>query len=90
MMQNGERHGPGEPADREPADAGDLVPASGAPRRRPMFERLGLALVAIVMAALFGAIALAAWSGGELFLALAGGVGCLMTLWVGMLTLFRD
>jgi hypothetical protein len=57
--------------------------------RRPLIERIGLAVVALVLAALFGGVAAAAWSGGELFLAAMGGIGCLMTLWVGSLTLFR-
>lgn len=35
------------------------------------------------------AVAVAAWTGGELFLAAMGAIGCLMTLWVGGLTLFR-
>jgi hypothetical protein len=34
-------------------------------------------------------VAAASWIGGELFLAVMGAVGCLMTLWVGGLTLFR-
>jgi hypothetical protein len=58
-------------------------------KRRPLIERMGLALVALFMAALFGVVGLAAWSGGEPFLAAMGGIGCLMTLWVGGLTLFR-
>lgn len=57
--------------------------------RRPLVERIGLAAVAAVLAALFGGVAAAAWIGGEPFLAVMGGVGCLMTAWVGALTLFR-
>jgi hypothetical protein len=54
------------------------------PRRsRPVIERIGLAAIAAVMAALFGGVALAAWFGGEGFLAVMGAVGCLMTAWVG-------
>ncbi len=61
-----------------------------APRpRRPRIERLGLAAVALAMAVLFGAVAVAAWAGGEVFLAAMGGIGCLMTLWVGLLTVAR-
>ena len=37
----------------------------------------------------FGGVAVAAWVGGEPFLAVMGGIGCLMTAWVGGLTLFR-
>lgn len=62
--------------------------AAGGPRR-PVVERIGMALVALVLAGLFGFVAVAAFSGGELFLAVMGGIGCLMTLWVGGLTLFR-
>jgi hypothetical protein len=57
--------------------------------RRPFIERLGMALIALVLAVLFGAVAVAAWAGGELFLAVMAGIGCLMTLWVGGITLLR-
>jgi len=56
---------------------------------RPLVERIGLAAVAAVLAILFGGVAVASWLGGELFLAVMGGIGCLMTAWVGGLTLFR-
>jgi hypothetical protein len=58
-------------------------------RPRPLVERIGLAGVALVLAALFGGVGVAAWAGGELFLAAMGGIGCLMTVWVGAITLFR-
>jgi hypothetical protein len=61
---------------------------SGSPGR-PLVERLGLLAVALVLAALFGVVAVAAFSGGEPFLAVMGAIGALMTLWVGGLTLFR-
>lgn len=64
-------------------------PADPPPAPRPMIERLGLAFIAAVLAVLFGGVAVAAWVGGEVFLAAMGGIGCLMTLWVGGLTLFR-
>jgi hypothetical protein len=54
-----------------------------------LIERIGLAFVALVLGGLFGFIAAAAWVGGEVFLAAMGGIGCLMTLWVGGLTLIR-
>jgi hypothetical protein len=54
-----------------------------------MIERLGLGLVALVMAALFALVAVASFAGGELFLGVMGTVGCLMVLWVGGLTLIR-
>lgn len=68
------------------------VPGSpdAAPReRRPLIERLGLGVIALALAILFGGVAAASWSGGEPFLAIMAAVGCLMTLWVGMLTVIR-
>ncbi len=64
--------------------------APDAPREpRPMIERIGLAGIALVLATLFGGVAAASWLGGELFLAAMGAVGCVMTAWVGFLTLLR-
>jgi hypothetical protein len=57
--------------------------------KRPILERLGLALIALVLGGLFGGMAVAAVLGGELFLAIMAGIGCAMTLWVGGLTLIR-
>ena len=65
------------------------APAPGARPPRPLIERLGLAFIALVLGVLFGFIAAAAWTGGEVFLAAMGAIGCLMTLWVGGLTLLR-
>ncbi len=64
-----------------------LEPPSHEPR--PLIERIGLAIVAAVLAILFGGVAAASWIGGELFLAVMGAVGCVMTLWVGAVTLVR-
>ena len=64
-------------------------PAEPPPPRRPLIERIGLAFVAGVVGLLFGFIAAAAWTRGEVFLAAMGGIGCLMTIWVGTLTLLR-
>jgi hypothetical protein len=72
------------PADARPPDGAAEEPAR---ERRPWIERIGLAGIAIVLGGLFGFMALAAWSGGEPFLAVMGGIGCLMTFWVGALTL---
>lgn len=57
--------------------------------RRPLIERIGLAAIALLLGGLFGVVAVTAWVGGEVFLAVMGAIGCLMTLWVGALTLFR-
>ncbi len=54
-----------------------------------MIERVGLAFIALVLALLFGAVSVASFAGGELFLTVMGGLGSLMTLWVGAVTLFR-
>jgi hypothetical protein len=87
----------GEPiADRpdedEPDDAERLTDVGAAAverERRTALERIGLAAVAIVMAALFATVAVAAFIGGEFFLAAMGLVGCMMTLAVGGATLLR-
>ena len=58
-------------------------------RPRPLIERIGLAAIALVMAALFAAVGVFSFVGGEPFLGGMGGIGCLMVLWVGTLTLLR-
>ena len=78
---------PREPA--EGAQATDATEAAEPRERRPMIERIGLAFVALVLAALFGVVSAASWVGGELFLAAMAGIGCLMTIWVGAVTLVR-
>ena len=59
----------------------------GAPR--PLVERLGMAVITVVLAAVFAIMAAAAFGGGEPFLGIMAGTGSLMTLWVGGLTLRR-
>ena len=54
-----------------------------------MIERIGLALIALVVVAVFGAIAAASFASGEPFLALMAAIGALMTAWAGGLTLIR-
>jgi hypothetical protein len=85
--------GPPEPAEPAPPAEVDAAATARPPdddrRRRPLIERIGMAAVAAVMASLFGGVAAAAWIGGEPFLAVMGGIGCLMTAWVGAITLFR-
>jgi hypothetical protein len=67
----------------------DVSPAAVERERRTALERIGLAAVAVVMAALFAAVVVAAFVGGEFFLAAMGLVGCMMTLAVGGATLLR-
>lgn len=66
-------------------------PAAPEPDRRPrpLVERLGLAVIALILGSLFALVGVAAFLGGEPFLGVMGLIGCLMVLWVGGLTLFR-
>jgi hypothetical protein len=73
--------------DPGPTDDRETEPRKREPR--PLIERIGLAAIAAVLATLFGGVAAAAWLGGEVFLATMSGIGCLMTAWVGALTLLR-
>lgn len=63
--------------------------AEPGPRGRPLVERLGLFGLALVFFALFAIMAVASYASGELFLAVLGAAGALMTIWVGFLTLLR-
>ena len=45
--------------------------------------------IAFGLAVMFGGVGYAAWLGGELFLAVIGAISCVMTVWVGVLTLLR-
>ncbi len=74
--------GPGGPQPGEGSDDEERGP-------RPLVERIGMAAIALVFAGLFGGVTVAAFDGGEPFLGVMAGVGCLMTLWVGGITLFR-
>jgi hypothetical protein len=80
---------PDQAPDGEPGGHPDQAAAEANPERRPMLERIGMAAVAVVMAVLFGVVAVAAFAGGEYFLAAMGFVGCMMTLAVGGATLLR-
>jgi hypothetical protein len=87
----------GEPIAERPDSADDdSGPGSTEPgssieprERRPALERIGMAAVAVVMGLLFGVVAVAAFAGGEYFLAAMGFIGCMMTLAVGGITLLR-
>jgi len=72
---------------REPGRPGERGKPGDEPR--PLVERLGMAFVALVIAVLFGGMAVAAWIGGEGFLAVMAGIGALMTAWAGAMTLLR-
>jgi len=75
---------------RDPiAGPNDGAPATGPRVPRPIVERIGLAIIAAVVIAVFGALAAASFVSGELFLALMAGLGALMTAWAGGRTLLR-
>jgi hypothetical protein len=59
------------------------------PEPRPIIERIGLAAVAVVLAVLFAFVAVASWSGGEIFLAFMGALGAGVTVWLAVRTLLR-
>jgi ligand-binding sensor protein len=48
---------------------------------RPLIERVGLGLIALVFAIVFGGLAVGAFVSGEVFLGTMAGIGALMTLW---------
>lgn len=82
------------PRRRSPYDVGaprdDIPdPAAQPARPRPLLERIGMAVIAAVLAVLFAVVGVAAFLYGEPFLGVMGLIGTLMVLWVGGLTLFR-
>jgi len=56
---------------------------------RPLLERLGLAVIAAALAALFVGLAALFFAGGEPFLGIMALIGALMTAWVGLVTVAR-
>jgi hypothetical protein len=75
--------------ERAVGDGAGSHDGAGPREPRTLIERIGLAAVALVLGTLFGGVAVASWFGGDVFLAAMGAIGCLMTLWVGVLTLVR-
>ena len=91
-VARGDAGPPEEPVAR--ADTAQLpqLAAAGPPPAapgRPLVERLGLGAIALVLAAVFAFVCLAAWTSGELFLAVMAGIGALMTVWAAAATLRR-
>jgi hypothetical protein len=58
-----------------------------APAGRPIVERIGLAAIATVLAALFAFVAVVSWIGQEPFLSFMGVLGAAVTIWLGARTL---
>jgi hypothetical protein len=48
---------------------------------RPLIERIGRGLIALVIAVVFGGLAVAAFVNGEVFIGVMAGIGALMTVW---------
>jgi hypothetical protein len=71
------------------AASGSAVEPVARAEPRSWLERIGLALVAIVMAIIFAGLSVAAWIGGEGFLAAMAGIGALMTVWAAVANLRR-
>jgi hypothetical protein len=67
-----------------------MTDETGDPRPpRTLLERAALAGIAVVVAGLFGGLGVAAFAGGEVFLAVMGGIGALMTVWAAASNLRR-
>ena len=62
---------------------------AGNEESRPLIERLGLGMIALVFAVVFGGLAVAALASGEVFLGVMAGIGALMTVWAAAGTLRR-
>jgi len=60
-----------------------------APPPRTRLERVALAGIALLVAAVFGGLGVAALAGGEVFLGVMGGIGALMTVWAAASNLRR-
>jgi len=56
---------------------------------RPMVERIGLGVIALVIAVVFGGLAVAALANGEVFIGVMAGIGALMTVWAAAGSLTR-
>ena len=56
---------------------------------RTLLERAALAGIALLVAAVFGGMGVAALAGGEVFLGVMGGIGALMTVWAAASNLRR-
>jgi hypothetical protein len=56
---------------------------------RPLIERIGLGLIAVAIAVVFGGLTLAAFANGEVFIGVMAGIGALMTIWAAASSLRR-
>lgn len=79
-------------AARAPGPSSDEDASTDVPpvTNRPVIERLGMVVIALFVATMFGVVAAASWAGGQGFLALMAGTGTIMTLWAGLNGLRRS
>jgi hypothetical protein len=71
--------------DTNEADEGNEAQAGA----RPLIERIGLGLIAVAIAVVFGGLTLAAFANGEVFIGVMAGIGALMTIWAAASSLRR-
>jgi hypothetical protein len=72
----------------DPGPPDPVLPGDAEPARSPL-ERVALAGIALLLAAVFGGLGVAAFLGGEVFLGVMGGIGALMTVWAAASNLRR-
>ena len=60
-------------------DAAEASDARAEPRS--LIVRIGLGLIALAIAVVFGGLAVAALANGEVFIGVMAGIGALMTVW---------
>ncbi len=72
-----------------PADAAAPAETPAPARPRPMLERAGMAVIALLMALMFAGVGAASFASGEAFLGVMGVIGALMVLWAGGSTVLR-
>ena len=71
------------------AGRGSDVGRDGEAAPRPLIERVGLGLIALVFTVVFGGLAVGAFISGEVFLGTMAATGALMTIWAAGSTLRR-
>ncbi|HET7183017.1 MAG TPA: hypothetical protein VFI15_12365 [Candidatus Limnocylindrales bacterium] len=79
----------GQPADGDPGSPAGSDDPQEDRGPRPMIERIGLGGIALVIALLFGTVAVVTLTNGELFLGVMAATGALMTVWAAATSLRR-
>jgi hypothetical protein len=78
----------------DPSESAGGGPSGGRPdaapsEPRPWLERIGLAVIALVIGALLAVMGIVAWAGGEWILAAMSASGAVLTVVVAVATLVR-